>query len=400
MAETAFIHIGTEKTGTTTIQDFLVRNRAVLESAGYCLPVEICGQNHTRFAAYAMADDGRENDLHLRFGIRNAQARARFDAELAADLARTMERAASAHSLLISSEHLHSRLRTTGELAKLKALLDRHVRTCKVIVYLRRQDELAVSRFSTRLKAGNAADAPIFPNPRGRLPVNYDYAALLDRIAEVFGEDNMIVRLYDRSQFVGGDLLSDFRAATGIDQALELDRPERRNLSLSAVGLRFLEVFNRHVPDRIDGRMNPDRQGLVPIMEAHYAGRSSLVARADAEAFYDRFREGNAAVKARFFPDLQRDTLFDEDFSAYPESPEAVDCGFEDAVEVAARLWTSAARELQQLRAENRALREQLAKQGETGGDDPAHFQSAVDGLKTAPDRGIGIRKRRRGTRR
>ncbi len=36
--KTLYVHIGTKKTGTTSIQGFCVHNRKALESKGYCFP--------------------------------------------------------------------------------------------------------------------------------------------------------------------------------------------------------------------------------------------------------------------------------------------------------------------------------------------------------------------------
>jgi len=386
MVETAFIHIGTEKTGTTTIQDFLYRNASALEAAGHAVLSNMGGRNHTRLAAYAMGDERAANSLHLRYRIDGPEARTAFDAAVESDLAKAVAAASSARSLLASSEHLQSRLHTTDELEKLKALFAQHVKTCKIVVYLRRQDEMAVSLYSTRLKAGNTARATIFPAER-RTPVIYDYAGLLDRLAAVFGEENIIVRLFDRGQLKDGDLIADYADAIGLDSALKLERPDARNPSLSNLGIRFLEAFNEHVPDRVDGQLNKERRNLVPIMEEHFAGRSTLATRAEAEAFYDRFREGNAAIRARFFPDLERDTLFAEDFSAYPETVDAGEYGFDDAVAVAARLWVGASREVLHTQAENQFLRGQLLMKHSDFDGAITHFQRAVDALNTAPER-------------
>lgn len=386
MVETAFIHIGTEKTGTTTIQDFLYRNASALGAAGYGVLSTMGGRNHTRLAAYAMADRASANSLHLRYRIDSPEARAEFDAGVEADLAKAVAAAPDARHLLASSEHLQSRLHTTQELEKLKALFAPHVQTCKIVVYLRRQDEMAVSLYSTRVKAGNPARSSILP-AGANTPLIYDYAALLDRLVAVFGEDNVIVRLFDRGQLKDGDLIADYADAIGLDTLAGLERPEARNPSLSNLGIRFLEVFNEHVPDRVDGQLNRDRRNLVPVMEEHFSGRSVLVSRAEAEAFYDRFREGNAAIRARFFPELDRETLFPEDFSAYPETAEAGEYGFDDAVAVAAKLWVGASREVLRMQAENQFLRGQLLVTRSDFDGAITHFQRAVDTLNTAPER-------------
>lgn len=387
MIETAFIHIGTEKTGTTTIQDFLYRNDAALASAGYCVPTGMGRRNQTRLAAYAMKDQRKPTHLHLRYGIDGPEARREFDSGVEADFGRTMASAGTAHSVIVSSEHLQSLLRTTSELEKLKALFGRYVKNCRVIVYLRRQDEMAVSLYSTRIKAGGGTNSKVFPKPKDRLPFNYDYAGLVERLEAVFGAHALDIRLFDRAHLVEGDLIADFCAATGIDPALDLESPDSRNPSLSSLGIHFLETFNKHVPDRVGSDLNKVRRNVVEIMEENFAGQYKMVARAAAEAFYSQFREGNAVIREKYFPQLTRPTLFDEDFSAYPEAAELPEYDFEDAVEVAAALWAGASRKLRELQAENVFLRGQLLTERGDHEDAAIHFQRAVDALNTPPER-------------
>ena len=55
MARSAILLIGTEKTGTTTLQHFLAANRPALAERGFLYP-SFCGAiNHTGLAAYALA---------------------------------------------------------------------------------------------------------------------------------------------------------------------------------------------------------------------------------------------------------------------------------------------------------------------------------------------------------
>ncbi|MHA6288688.1 hypothetical protein [Maricaulis sp. CAU 1757] len=384
MVKTAVIHIGTEKTGTTTIQDLIHQNRERLCEAGYVVPGILGGTNHARLAAYAMSDGGSRTDLHARFGLVNPEQRERFDAAVEDDVAKLIAQCPEDCTVLVSSEHLQSRLSTVEEVAKLKRLLDRHFDKVKIIVYLRRQDEVAVSLYSTRLKAGNPNKAPIFPAAGAPY---YDYAALVERWTRTFGRDAVDVRLFERDQWVGRDLAADFRVAAGIDGLDGLTRPARRNRSLSAFGLAYLTAFNQHVPGRVDERLNPDRGDLIAILEANYAGEHRPVSAAKARAFYDSFKAGNDALRREFFPGLERDSLFHEDFSAYPEAEEAIEYPFEMAVEASAHLWKGAAVRLREMRAENWYLRGEVSMREADYSLAVSHFQKAIAIHKTPPKR-------------
>ncbi|MEL4896014.1 hypothetical protein [Crocosphaera sp. Alani8] len=53
----AFLHIGTEKTGTTTIQNFLVKNREKLLSRSYLYPSFSGRSNHSSLVVLATKSD-------------------------------------------------------------------------------------------------------------------------------------------------------------------------------------------------------------------------------------------------------------------------------------------------------------------------------------------------------
>jgi hypothetical protein len=89
--------------------------------------------------------------------------------------------------IILPSEHCHSHLLDTAEVARVAALLARYVDRVEMLVYLRRQDRVAISVRSTVLKGGQIAP-PVLP------PINendryYNYAALLERWSAVSGEE-------------------------------------------------------------------------------------------------------------------------------------------------------------------------------------------------------------------
>lgn len=156
------IHIGTEKTGTSSIQRFLSANRHRLLSDGVVYPTG-CGAEGGSQAAFVAASQRHPWDTRLGrgLGITSSVTQLALREKLSKNIAEC-----TAHSprgrLLISSEHFHSRLLEIDEIVSLKKLLEPYVDNFRVIAYLRRQDRLAVSSFSTKIKAG-AVNPMIFP---------------------------------------------------------------------------------------------------------------------------------------------------------------------------------------------------------------------------------------------
>lgn len=84
--------------------------------------------------------------------------------------------------------------------AKLMQDAKEHDYQVKVIVYIRRQDGLANSWLSQQVKEGWNTNATIKWDSfqRKTRKVVFNYYLLLEKIAEVTGRENIIVRIFDR----------------------------------------------------------------------------------------------------------------------------------------------------------------------------------------------------------
>ena len=98
------LHIGTEKTGTTTIQRFLALNRALLASEKILVPASLGATNH-RLLPALVQDDSIIDDLmrerNLLEQSDRESAKLRWRSEFQNEV-----NASSAECCVISSEHL------------------------------------------------------------------------------------------------------------------------------------------------------------------------------------------------------------------------------------------------------------------------------------------------------
>jgi hypothetical protein len=308
------LHIGVGKTGTSTIQSFLRLNRHALAAQGFDYPgFLVRGQGrHLPLSAYVAEDaDRTRSRIMLRIPEDDVPA---FRAELEQEFQAHVEdcRARGLHTCILSDEGL-SGLDQKSCLVRLKHLLERVFVSVEVILYLRRQDQLFVSRRSQRLKEGRMNLKAL------RKRRFFDFEPILDRWADVFGEDRVKPRIYERSSFPDGDVVPDFLAACGIDPMQEFERPGWRNPSLSPRAEIFLQHFFRlreaQAPKNPGGWEK--RPSVVRYAMQLFPGSGSSLPRKAAQAFYADYEESNEAVRARWFP--ERETLFEEDFSSYPE---------------------------------------------------------------------------------
>lgn len=239
-------------------------------------------------------------------------------------------------TLIISSEHFQSRLRNLDEIAALKDFLAHWVDEFQVVLYLRRQDRVAMSLYSTKVKSGNPKPGVFDAIKAGPLPYYFDYEAIYRQWAEVFGAGAVAVRLFDRAEWVHGDLIQDFAAANGI--VLTGKRiPESENESLSQEGVDFLLEVNKQLPQAANGSSDALRQKIAHQVSLLCKGQPTGVSRAQAQAFYGHFLESNERLRKAVFPDRSR-PLFDESFDDYPEQATKTEPRFDDAVRMAIRL--------------------------------------------------------------
>jgi hypothetical protein len=293
------VHIGLEKTGTTTIQGFLSRKRDALLDQGILFPVAPGKSNQTLLAAAAMA-----GDVNIR-----ARALKTLGPDFAADLARQLEAEiaeAQPQRLLFSNEHCSSRLHTVEEVQRLRDFLAQFGDEMVILVYLRRQDEFLLSTYSTSVKSGSVKP---FVIPRGRkLHARYDYRVLLELWGGVFGQAAMRPRLFQPSSWVGGDLLTDFCDAAELDVS-EREAPTR-NLSLSAEGLELVRMLNKQSGGERDG-------SVVRAVGKLTAGPKLSLSTATRREFMRHFEDSNHWVAETFFG---REQLFDDVREGMPET--------------------------------------------------------------------------------
>lgn len=240
------LHIGTEKTGTTLIQKTLYRNRAALHLHGVALSSVLGAPNNRLLPARVQT---RLDDFHQRLGVTTLAERDRyfasFDDQFGAELAKLRD--AGTKRLIISSEHLSSRLSNRLDLQRLHEVLRGQFSNITVLCYVREQTALNRSLYSTAVLNGYDVSAQEFARQIQVGNVYYNFERMLDLWAEEFGQDAVQLAIYDRRAFAGGDLLSDFfrRVVPGLDVSALDTRVLRRNRGVTAGQAHVMRRINR-----------------------------------------------------------------------------------------------------------------------------------------------------------
>lgn len=302
------LHIGTKKTGSTSIQTSLRKNAGNLGKIGIHVP-ERFGQ----FEAKRLVNM-----------IREAPAKGLDESEMEAFHREVDQRFDDGTRMtVLSSESLVD----LGEasIARLRQELGRIFDDIRVVLYIRRQDLCATSHYSTAIAGGGVSKA-LISDRLGRTRRSLDYLTLTTEWGRQFGEDNLDVRTYERDHLIEGDVVADFFAAIGVADGIALKVSAPTNVALSAENLAFLRLLNevlRRREDLPEAEAKRCRETAMRILRRNNTGRSAKPARETARAYYDRYREDNEIVRKRWFPSQPH--LFTEDFSMYPETGDDLD---------------------------------------------------------------------------
>lgn len=325
------LHIGCEKTGTTSIQQFLSRERDFLMSKGILFPRVPAGNasepNHKLLTLCVR----RSNVEDLRATVPDVDTKIEhFLSDFAAEIAES-----AYHTIILSNEHCSSRLPELDQIGALKRLLLNFSENIDVIVYIRRQDKLLWSMYSTSLKSGNVREF-VYPNDINSPLLNFK--TLLDRWSEVFCVKNIHVRSYDDVILNGGDVVHDFLATAGLADLFGplLLGESVTNRSLDGKTLEFLRLFNKYVPYLVDGRLNEQRGNIMKCLESISGKDDGPQDEQAGREFLERFRDSNAYV-ARKYLGRQNGQAFPEDWGSAASSDREL--SVEDAVRIAAHLW-------------------------------------------------------------
>lgn len=291
------LHIGTEKTGTTSIQRFLVQNSDRLKNSGILYPISLRPYpehiNHLSLTAAARRE-GVEDDIVREAGM-SGRNRNEERKHLSEKLGREIK-SANAKQVLISSEHLSSRLQCSDEIENVRTIL--HQAGCfdiYVCVYLRDQLTFLRSWYSTAVRSGERRLLSDIPFSYLRLYL--DLLGLLRRWELIFGEDRVNVYSYGEAKSQG--LLAHFVSSAGVPGGLEESSMGKIfNASIDGAHLEILRRLNGWLEGP---EFEKKRRYLADSFERLSTG-PAVVIPAELEAkIVDTFSEDNRRIEEKYF---------------------------------------------------------------------------------------------------
>jgi hypothetical protein len=234
------LHIGTHKTGTTALQQFLYENRELLAARGFHYATPPHGLQEANLVANAL-NVGQSNIVQAFLGKQI-----------------NLARQAGAQTILGSAENFYAMSvldamqrrevcanaveRDRALIETLQSLMPEGIDTPEVVCYFRRPDRYAESLYSQHVKRGIIFDgtfAEFLPIIKPALFYNEHMQAWSD----VFGKSNCTVRLYEP---VRADIVTDFleNVVSMGDSAQFVGREHHANERVSRDVLEFKRLRN------------------------------------------------------------------------------------------------------------------------------------------------------------
>lgn len=313
------LHIGTEKTGTTTLQHFLYANKEALGKMGFGVLKSMGKGNNRRLASYGMHDYKLYDDYFVSKNITKKEEKIEHDSETESLLKSELSKLEQigCHTVLISSEHFHSRCESEEEVFKVASILKRYFKEIKVLCYLRPQIDVAISLYTTVLRSGAKISFEEFINRNCRVDNSYyDYEALLKRWSAVFSVRSIFPRIFEPDKLAKRDLVYDFLEFSGVNNSNTLVFYEKENESLTPFGQEVLRLNNIYPYDFIYEGV-PFNSFVYKKVNELLVGKGFSVGKSKALKIQRAFEKSNRNVAIKWFSSVD---LFSIDYDKYHES--------------------------------------------------------------------------------
>lgn len=291
------LHIGLEKTGTTSLQFLFRQNRTnLLRSKFLVSEASASGNNfHLAVASYSKF---RADGLTRQLRIVDQHSLDKFREKVFSQLANEIE-LNQPEVLLLSSEHFQSRLTSVDDIALLKRSLENAgCSNFKVVVYLRDPLKIVMSHHGMAIKKGVHVTSDFYLPTHPRISHIIDSLKTLDNWAAVFGRDAIEPRLYPEGQ-PSQALIADFLQVCELSQEqLDLSLQEVRNVNLSAEALTVLNHLNAK-SNRV-AKLAEDRWLFHQLEKAH-AGRGLNPSPETIDLFHRHFESAHQSIAREWF---------------------------------------------------------------------------------------------------
>ncbi|SMF95052.1 hypothetical protein SAMN02949497_2396 [Methylomagnum ishizawai] len=288
------MHIGRHKSGTSSLQHFLVKNESVLADLGYLYPKSM---RTPKVAHHSLAEF-----------FKNSYQRKCSDKEwmvLDNECKLFLKEIDGASKILLSSEAFQA--------VKPSEVKDFFGPAVNIIVYIREQFEYLISSYAQAVQ--NQKITLTLEEYEKRF--FYDYSRFLKSWEDAFPTGKTTVRIYDRAELAEADIRLDFILALGLKKDNFIFDVEEKNPSIGGILLEFKRRLNMMDFESIvsAGKLYEILGKAAAINPSLVCGtywNSKLIEEIDKKCL-----QPNKIVCEKFFPG--RKTLFNRKAQFYEE---------------------------------------------------------------------------------
>lgn len=355
--KTLYVHIGTPKTGTTSIQQFCTKNADVLRKKGYCYPTSFF-----RYPVVAAARNG-----HFLVGTVKDENGHRCKEREKQNYQEGMEQVQNLFvefdKIILSDEAIWRAMDLYRK--DLWADLQQEAKKggfgIKVIVYLRRQDKLIGSIWNQSVKSLPTLTEKRIDDYLQEIntEVRLDYWGKIERLASILGKENIIVRRFDREGFVGGTIYADFLEAIDLAWTDEYQVQQNvHNLGLSGNPVEIKRIINGLPQTRNTQMQNFFREVLRDCSQISKKTYScEMFSKEETEALLAKYEEGNRKIAQEY---LGEEELFDNEVEDIPKWEPDNPYMLEDVIRFIGMSNVYLLEEIQTLKEDNRKLKQEM----------------------------------------
>jgi hypothetical protein len=304
MAKTVYLHIGMGRCGSSAIQSFAATNERPLVRLGVVYP----DPSKMGFPP-ELARGGNATGLARSPSFTDSVAR--YIRDSAED------------RCLLSSEFLYSW--PLAQFQNLKQQFNHVGLNVIVVAYIREQREWLISRYAQGVKARRWTQSLESYLEQAYRADHLNFVRRFRPLRSVFGPDELIIRIFDRSRLREGDVRTDLCGILGIDNK-DLDYTSSNdNASAGVLELEVMRLLNDpNYGKLLDNRrfLRISRELLPRMGWEGDADLYRLVPQKSMNRMAKYYAKRNEVFKSEFFPDVEGDLFANKIPQRYDFLPE------------------------------------------------------------------------------
>lgn len=318
--KTLYLHIGTPKTATTSIQEFCRANESLLNNLGYSYPTfsykypRVSLDRNAHFLVGKAYDEfGKRDNAHEKILYQQG-------IEMINECFKTFD-----HVILSDEDIWQTAYLEQPDLwQRLNTIARENHFQIKVIVYFRRQDELICSLWNQTVKTAirrKRCKQTFQKYIKNKTEfVQLDYYGQLEWIAASIGKQNIIVKTFEPSRFQNQSIYADFLNILGIkltDKFVIFE--DNRNMGLAGNTHEIKRILN-DLPEMEDRTNNNYLRDI--LVDCSLASKkrypSRMFSQEETKAFLATYEDSNQKILEEYC-DNQWESLFHMEIADLPK---------------------------------------------------------------------------------